>query len=62
MEEIRGCFIDPTVCDERTEGDTGRSVWFLIASIQELNCHTVEFVKTSSHLTTLDEHRTYTPQ
>jgi hypothetical protein len=26
-DEIRGCSIDPTDCDERTEGDTGRSVF-----------------------------------
>jgi hypothetical protein len=27
MDEIRVCFIDPIICDERTEGDTGRSVF-----------------------------------
>jgi hypothetical protein len=26
-DEIRGCCIDPADCDERTEGDTGRSVF-----------------------------------
>jgi hypothetical protein len=27
MDEIRGCFIDLTDCDERTEGDTGGNVF-----------------------------------
>jgi hypothetical protein len=26
-DEIRGCFIDPTDCDERSQGDKGRSVF-----------------------------------
>jgi hypothetical protein len=25
-DEVCACFIDPTDCDERTEGDTGRNV------------------------------------
>jgi hypothetical protein len=28
--EIRGCFIDPTNCEERIEDDTGRSVFSVI--------------------------------
>jgi hypothetical protein len=26
-DEIRGCCIDPTDCDESTEGDTGRIIF-----------------------------------
>jgi hypothetical protein len=37
-DEIRGCFIDPTYCDEGTESDTGRCAFsdirFIVREMQ----------------------------